>query len=933
MSKKILLLVFLLSLGSVGLWATHNRAGEISIEQVGDCTSSLTVRATIVTYSKASSFMADRDTLTICWGDGTCSRIDRQNGPIIGSEGPFPQGDIIENDTKRNVYVATHTYPARGTYAVSMTDPNRNGGILNVNFPNSEMIRFHLQTVYTFPNPQFQGCNDTPVLLQPPVDIACVGQPFTHNPNAFDRDGDSLSYEFVIPLDGVGSEVPNYDFPNEIGTPGPMNSLTIDPVTGDILWDAPQREGEYNLAMIIIEWRDGFPLDTILRDMQILVENCQNLPPEVEVPFEEVCVVAGDVLEFQVSATAPLEEMNQRVRLTALGGPFEFENSPAEFLPDEDEFRDDPNVKTFRWQTTCEHISDQFYSVVFRGKDNFVRAGRDLGLATLKTVRIKVVGPPPQDVVAEPVPGAIDVTWELPYDCDMVPDNYFQGFTVWRREGSNPFPIDSCETGLAGRGYEQLTTFSIIQERDGRYFYRDEEIISGRTYCYRIVAEFARTTPGGNFAYNFVESLPSDEGCIRIKRDVPFMTKADVITTSPTDGIVEVCYAPPIPENLDTNINRGPYIFELQRAEGINPAEQDFQSVGFDTTLNSLSNQIADICYTDTGLNTEGAAYSYRVRFFTEGDRSEVFANTDAASTVFLTVNPTNLANRLSWSARVPWNNTTYTVFKQNEQGTFDSLTTTTGTSFSDMALINGEQYCYFIRSTGTYGVENITDPIINRSQIACGTPFDDDPPCPPILDVEDICGQDIDCTDPNNLVNRLFWDNPNLTCEETDTRAYNVYYAPSLGEPLQVIATIEGENATSFEHSPGDFSIAGCYAVASIDTAGNVSEIIDTICVDNCPQYSLPNTFTPNGDGSNDLFTPFPYCFIESIDLIVYNRLGQVVFRTTDPDINWDGRNQGGDDLPDGTYVYTCKVFEQRVDGPFEQEELLRGFITILRN
>ena len=46
--------VVLIALPS-SLLATHNRAGEISIEQVGDCVSSLTVKATIVTYSKASS--------------------------------------------------------------------------------------------------------------------------------------------------------------------------------------------------------------------------------------------------------------------------------------------------------------------------------------------------------------------------------------------------------------------------------------------------------------------------------------------------------------------------------------------------------------------------------------------------------------------------------------------------------------------------------------------------------------------------------------------------------------------------------------------------------------------------------------------------------------------------------------------------------------
>ena len=140
------LLLFILVAGSVGqALATHNRAGEITVEQVGDCVESLTVRATITTYTKASSRPADRDTLTICWGDGNCERVARFNGP-----GNPPQGEILENDTKKNLYIALHTYPSRGTYVLSMTDPNRNGGILNVNFPNSDQVKFHIQTTYTF---------------------------------------------------------------------------------------------------------------------------------------------------------------------------------------------------------------------------------------------------------------------------------------------------------------------------------------------------------------------------------------------------------------------------------------------------------------------------------------------------------------------------------------------------------------------------------------------------------------------------------------------------------------------------------------------------------------------------------------------------------------------------------------------------------------
>ena len=77
--KKVLIIVFSLFFYAK-MNATHNRAGEISISQVGDCTSSLTVKATITTYTKTSSIQADRDTLFICWGDGKCEKIGRSNG-------------------------------------------------------------------------------------------------------------------------------------------------------------------------------------------------------------------------------------------------------------------------------------------------------------------------------------------------------------------------------------------------------------------------------------------------------------------------------------------------------------------------------------------------------------------------------------------------------------------------------------------------------------------------------------------------------------------------------------------------------------------------------------------------------------------------------------------------------------------------------------
>ena len=63
-------------LPAFNLFATHNKSGEIVYEKIGP----LTVRAKVITFSKASSTNADRDTLYICWGDGSCDAIVRVNG-------------------------------------------------------------------------------------------------------------------------------------------------------------------------------------------------------------------------------------------------------------------------------------------------------------------------------------------------------------------------------------------------------------------------------------------------------------------------------------------------------------------------------------------------------------------------------------------------------------------------------------------------------------------------------------------------------------------------------------------------------------------------------------------------------------------------------------------------------------------------------------
>lgn len=882
------------------LQATHNRAGEITYEQIGI----LTIRATITTYTQTSSVQADRDSLDLFWGDGTWTRVGRSNG----------SGDELPNDIKRNFYIAEHTYPGFASYHLSMEDPNRIAGILNVNNPNSVKIPFYIETTLTLFSNQFQAKNSSAILLQPPIDFGCVGQRFIHNPNAYDPDGDSLSYELIIPLEAEGVEVPNYFFPDQINS-GSNNVLTLDEKTGDLIWDAPQRPGEYNVAIRIHEYRQGVKINSIIRDMQIAIEGCENQPPVIET-MEEICVVAGEMVNLEVLATDP-DEPAQQLALSAIGGPLEVLVSPATFSID-DSFRDQPVIGTLLWQTQCEHISSQPYSVTFKAVDDFYDT---TGLADLKTVRIKVVGPAPENLTVRNEEPFNRITWDAPYACEVTEDEFFRGFTVWRRSNSNQFPIDTCRPGLEGRGYTPIK-FGHKDKTGGRYHYLDEDVSVGQSFCYRVTAAFAQTSDAG-YPFNPVESLPSNEECAGFDADVPFITKVSIIETHSANGAIAVEWAKPTSQNYDDL--PGPFEYKVFRGVGMNPSSVTPVpgAVFTGSTLASLN----DTAFIDsTGLNTVDQSYTYQVKLSV----GNIEVESKMASSVYLTATGGDKKNILTWSANVPWDNYFYRIFRSpNLQSPFVEIGTSNDPFYVDENLENGIQSCYYVEVEGTYGSASIASPLINLSQIDCASPEDTEPPCPPDLTVINSCEND----DPTSaFINQLNWQIPVQNClDPSDVAGYRIYYAPSIGSDFTLLQEIDDPSITNFNHG-SEFGIAGCYYVTALDTLLNESDSSNNICVENCPFYSLPNTFTPNGDGANDTYRPYPYKFIDHIDLVIYNRWGQTVFKTIDPDINWNGENSNGKVLSQGVYHYTCRVFETFAQGVVESNTLLTGYIELVR-
>ena len=254
--KQYLLLAFLFL--TINAFATHNHAGEILIEQID----ALTIRATVITYTRDSFSVADRPSLTVYWGDGTSQVVNR-----------FGNGQkLVDSGYKQNFYETTHTFSRLGKYTVYMTDPNRNGGIVNVNFPYSDLIAFHIQATITLMPIQSNGkYNTTPRLRRYPIEVANVGYLFRRFPDAIDDDGDSMAFRLITPMQALNKNVLNYQFPSMV-LPSDSNTISLNPLNGTFEWKNPQKEGLYTVALQIISYRNGVAIDTIMRDMDIIVQ-------------------------------------------------------------------------------------------------------------------------------------------------------------------------------------------------------------------------------------------------------------------------------------------------------------------------------------------------------------------------------------------------------------------------------------------------------------------------------------------------------------------------------------------------------------------------------------------------------------------------------------------------------------------------------------
>ncbi len=154
-------------------------------------------------------------------------------------------------------------------------------------------------------------------------------------------------------------------------------------------------------------------------------------------------------------------------------------------------------------------------------------------------------------------------------------------------------------------------------------------------------------------------------------------------------------------------------------------------------------------------------------------------------------------------------------------------------------------------------------------------------------------------------------------------------------GEEIKLLAT----GAPYYYWTPGNY----LYYVQSNDpTAKPLEDITYYVTGVNvnqkCPQVdsfhvkvitqdiNVPNAFTPNGDGKNDVFKVFARKMITMQEFRIFNRWGQEIYSSTDITKGWDGSYKGKPQDP-GVYFYTMKV--NYINGKVQH---IQGDITLIR-
>lgn len=160
-------------------------------------------------------------------------------------------------------------------------------------------------------------------------------------------------------------------------------------------------------------------------------------------------------------------------------------------------------------------------------------------------------------------------------------------------------------------------------------------------------------------------------------------------------------------------------------------------------------------------------------------------------------------------------------------------------------------------------------------------------------------------------------------------TPPLNVVFTDSSKGNIYSYAWIfDGNSNTSSSPSPNfTYNDSGTYQVLLTVRDDGICQ--DTFSLEiKIEKWEIPNIFSPNGDGKNDVFTIRNFS-IKTMEAKIFNRWGEKLYSWTDMANGfWDGRTEGGNEAPGGVYFYIISAVG--IDG--KDHPPVQGYFTLVR-
>ncbi|MFO7658293.1 MAG: gliding motility-associated C-terminal domain-containing protein, partial [Bacteroidales bacterium] len=186
-------------------------------------------------------------------------------------------------------------------------------------------------------------------------------------------------------------------------------------------------------------------------------------------------------------------------------------------------------------------------------------------------------------------------------------------------------------------------------------------------------------------------------------------------------------------------------------------------------------------------------------------------------------------------------------------------------------------------------------------------------------------------CTDQKTIT-LIVSDNPVAAFHGTDTLVVDSGYILEAGTGQAHYLWNTGDSTESIEiYSEGMYSVemesqAGCMGSDSVYVVLREEPPFEP-----SQYFYIPNAFTPDGDGRNDVFRPIPsVSTISHFSMRVFDRWGGQVFETENIGQGWDG-TKNGKPCPEGAYVYRITFNVEGIPGA-EREQTIVGTVVIVR-